>query len=271
MDVAYAVRLVSFNPFRALGLPGVTYLKPEWFFREQAVVRAADWVLFPETWQVNTLVYSMRKRIFPAIAGYHLGFNKIEMTRAFQALAPEHLPETLILPNTAEARATALDTLGLPLVLKEPRNSMGRGVFLIESAAELARQAAGQDTLYVQEYLPIQRDLRVVWLGDSILTAYWREGGDGFHHNLARGAEAVFTGIPGQALALVRQVAQSLGLDHAGFDLAEVNGRFYLLEFNLLFGNAALNARGIRTAPLILDYLRRMSAPPESPPLQRAG
>lgn len=254
------MRLLSFNPYRTLGMPGVTYLKPEQMLSQREAVLGADVLLFPESWQLNVLCYAWRRRVFPSPSTYDLGYDKVEMTRAFQAVAPLHVPHTLILPSSETNMARALDEMGLPLVVKQPRSSMGRGVFLIETKAELRDWVARVPVLYVQEYLPSEADLRVVWVGDRVLSAYWRRGGDGFHHNVARGGRADFDQIPLAALALVSEVAMTLGIDHAGFDLIMDGDHPWLVEFNLLFGSEALNQRGIRVEPAILDYLGRTPA-----------
>jgi len=257
--------IVSFDPYRGLGL-AQKFVKPEYWLRELHLVQAADVLLYPETWQVNTLLYVLAKRIFPNAASYHLGWNKIEMTRAFQMAVPEHVPETLILPANALAAEQALNTLGLPLVAKQPRNSMGRGVVLIENPADLYRWIETVDVLYAQQYLPNAGDLRIVWVGNQVASAYWRRNSGGFHNNLARGGAPDFTGIPEAALDLVRRTALALGVDHAGFDVMMVDGHPFLLEFNVLFGNEALNKAGVDLRPLIRDYLVSAHHPLLQPP-----
>lgn len=251
------MRLVSFDPYRTLGIPGVVYLKPEQMLGQRTLLRDADAVLFPQSWQLNVLCYALRCKVFPSPPSYDLGYDKVEMTRAFQAVAPHHVPQTLILPSSDANVTQALEALGLPLVAKEPRNSMGRGVALIETRSALRDWARRVPILYLQEYLPAEADLRVVWVGDRVLSAYWRRGGNGFHHNVARGAEIDFEHVPLSALTLVSDVAATLGIDHAGFDLIMDGDHPWLLEFNLLFGNEALNQRRIRVEPAMLDYLRR--------------
>ncbi|MGD8378657.1 MAG: hypothetical protein PVI56_03540 [Gammaproteobacteria bacterium] len=263
--------LLSFNAYRSLGIPGARYIRPDNMFARRDELLAADWILFPETWQVNALVYSLRRRIFPALAGYHLGRDKVEMARAFQAFCAAHVPETLILPATGSGVEEVIDTLGFPVVVKEPRSARGEGVALLRSAAELRAWAATHEVLLAQEYLPIDKDLRVVWIGDRVVTAYWRSGGDGFRHNLARGGRIQMSDIPARAIALVENVAPALGLDHAGFDIAMIGGHPYLLEFNLLFGNEALNHLGIRLGPIIHDYLVKRWAPAPDLPWPDAG
>jgi ribosomal protein S6--L-glutamate ligase len=189
------------------------------------------------------------------------------MTRSFNAIAEQHVPETLILPPVESSVERVLDELGLPVVVKEPRSSMGRGVSLIESPSALRSWTRNADVLYAQQYLAIDGDVRVVFVGDRVLSAYWRRGGDGFRHNLAQGAEAVFDNVPAAATQLVQRIAPQLGIDHAGFDVAMVDGHPYLIEFNVLFGNEALNGRGVRVEPAILDYLQRTLRPQDNPSL----
>ena len=269
------MRLVSFDPFSTLGIPGVHHVKPTAWFAARDVVRDAEWVLFPEYWQVGVLTHVWRKSIFPGPAAYHLGHDKVEMTRAFQAVAPRHTPRTLILPNEPWAQEAVLDELSLPFVVKDRRSSMGAGVRLIGSAAEWRAWARGREDLYVQEHLPITRDLRVVYVGDEVVTGYWREAPPGgFLNNVSQGGAVSFDDVPAEALDFVADTAAALGVDHAGFDLAWVDGFPYLLEFNVRFGNRALAERGIRIPPRIHDWLLRSSRPsfdPERPAPARAS
>ena len=260
------LELITFDPLRTLDIPGARYLKPEAWFSHKALVHDADWVLFPEYWQVNPLVYAWKKRIFPSVSSYHIGHDKVEMTRGLQAVCPAHLPVTRILPATDGGIAQVLDEFSFPMVAKEVRSSMGYGVSLIEDRRSLLRHAEKHPVLYIQEYLPITRDLRVVYVGDQAVTAYWREAPPGrFHTNVAQGGAVHFDNIPPEPIAMVENAARQLGIDHAGFDLAQVDGHWYILEFNVRFGTQALNSRGIRLGPVIVDYLQRHSSPPNEP------
>jgi len=254
------MRLLSFDPFRGLGL-AQQFVKPEHWLRELPSLRAADVLLYPESWQVNALHHVLRKPIFPNLASYRLGWDKIEMTRAFLLAVPEAVPETLILQASSDGAEQALQALGLPLVVKEPRNSMGRGVRLIESRTDLMRWIEGVDVLYAQQHLPNDGDLRVVWAGDRVAAAYWRRNPDGFHNNVARGGVVDFDDVPVAALDLVTRAARELGVDHAGFDVMMAGDQPFLLEFNVLFGNEALNRAGIDLKPPIRDYLERRYSP----------
>ena len=261
-------RWVSFDLFRTAWLPHTQQLKSLQMYQHASLLAEADWVLFPEYWQLNTLVHAWQARIFPSIATYRIGHDKIEMSRAFQAVAPAHVPQTVILPNTPAHAEEIWEAFTLPFVAKLPRSSQGAGVWLIESRADWRAYQARSDVLYAQEYLPIDRDLRIVIVGDQILAAYWRlQGNDGFHNNLSRGGEVLQGPVPQQALDLVRQVATRLDINHAGFDVAMVGQHPYLLEFNRLFGNQGVEGGDQRIQQAIREYLLAHSNPqsPDAP------
>ncbi len=254
-----SMQLVSFDPFRTLRIPGVTVLKPEHWLAHRELLRSADCVLFPEFWQLDALQYALGCRLFPSPATLRTGHDKITMTRALEAAFPAWTPFTLVRANTPAGREEILDRLDFPFVVKIPRESMGRGVQLIANRAEFNAWCEGRAVLYAQEYLPIERDLRVAWIGDDVVAAYWRKG-DGFLNNVARGGKVDFGNIPAPALDAVREVGHALGIDHAGFDVAMIDGHAYILEFNVRFGNQALVERGIRVEQHIHAWLLKQFA-----------
>lgn len=252
------MRLVSFDPFRTLGCPGIHYVKPSHLFRERDLIESADMLLFPDYADINLLYFAMARPIFPGVSSYLLGYNKVEMTRAFQSCYPAHVPVTLILPNTPVYRDQVPDEMQMPFVAKFTRSTRGEGVFLIENLHDWMRYCEQAEMLYAQELLDIDRDLRVVWIGDRVVHAYWRIGARGaFHNNVAHGGRIETAAIPGAAIELVTNVARRLKIDYAGFDVAMIQGYPYLFEFNRLFGLAGLNAAGINTGAIIHDYLLR--------------
>jgi ribosomal protein S6--L-glutamate ligase len=254
------MRIVSFDVFRSLHITGVHYIKPEKYLEHLDLLRAADWVLFPEYWQVNGLYYGLRCRIFPSIASYHLGHDKVEMTRAFQTVCPDNIPQTLIEAGTPEGMRAALERFIFPFVAKDVRSSEGRGVYRIDNELEWRRYCRARQVLYAQEHLPIDRDLRLVVIGDRVVASYWRlQSADGFHNNIAAGGRLDFSPAPPAAIELVERVSRGLGIDHAGFDVAMVGDRPYILEFNRLFGNHGLSEQDIKPAELIYRYLLQRS------------
>ena len=260
------MRWVSFDVYRTLGFDNTLQLKPAAFFEHKDAIAAADWVIFPEYWQVNALVFGLGSRIFPSLSSYLLGHNKIEMTRALSMVRPGSVPHTEIAANTPHEAERVWQNWVTPFVAKLPKSSQGAGVWLIESQFDWQRYLGLTDTIYVQEYLPIDRDIRVVVVGDDVLGAYWRlQSCDGFHNNLSRGGIIDCAPVPEAATSLVLEVARSLGINHAGFDVAMVGGHPYILEFNRLFGTrGALGSAAASRA--IFDYLVRSTTSPGPEP-----
>ncbi|WP_317929832.1 hypothetical protein [Halioxenophilus sp. WMMB6] len=254
------MRFISFNLFRTLGLPDVSYIKPEEYqkhpHRFQGQIDEADWLLFPEYWQLNGLEYGSSARIFPSPASYRIGHDKIEITRACQLLVPNNLPTTWITKNSPEEAERLWQLLDTPFVAKEAKSSQGVGVWLIENRQDWQHYLTQVDRLYVQEYLPIDRDLRIVVVGEEVIAAYWRLQSDrSFHTNVSRGGEVSYDAVPAVAIEFVLSLAKRLGVNHAGFDVAMVGDHPYLLEFNRLFGNQGIPGGGKAITEAILRYL----------------
>jgi len=253
---------ISFDIFRTLGFNDTKQLKPEQIFKHKDEISAADWVLYPEYWQLNALIYGLKARVFPSQASYLLGHNKIEMTRAFEMVAPANTPHTEIRANTPSNADELWELMLRPFVAKLPKASQGSGVWLIETRAEWKAYLDKTDVLYVQEYLPINRDIRVVIIGDKVVSAYWRLQSDqGFYNNVAKGGVIDQSPVPAQAVNLALHLAQSLDIDHAGFDIAMVGDHPYVFEFNRLFGNQGIEGGEQKLREAIIDYLLRKQEP----------
>ena len=267
------MKLVTFNPFRTIGISNTTYIKPESIFKKIDKIKEADYILYPEYWQVNSLVYGLKKKIFPSISTYQLGHNKVETTRALWATFPKNVPYTQILNKDIADVETIEEEFGYPLVAKEIKNSMGRGVFLIENRQELKNYIENNDILYIQERLPIDRDLRIVYVGNKVIGAYWRIASQGeFHNNIAKGASYDFNNIPLKAIELVEKVANALDINHAGFDIAVVDDNYYILEYNVMFGNEGLRKMGVKAEKYVYEYLlSNFNSTPNKPVYPKAS
>ncbi|GAF14626.1 ribosomal protein S6 glutaminyl transferase [Bacillus sp. JCM 19046] len=249
------MNLVTFNPFRTIGIPGIDYVKPEKMFEERLKIEQADLCLFPENWQATSLTYGFKKQIFPSIESIQLGYSKIEMTRAFWAVCADHVPKTVILGTSRHTIDQVLHSFSFPFVAKTVRSSMGQGVFLIKNKSEFIEYAKNHDVLYVQEYIENIRDLRLCVIGTKVVTSYWREN-KAFHNNVAQGGAISFDDIPQEAIDLVEDIAKQLNINHAGFDIIATDDKLYLLEFNTLFGNQGFHEQGLRAEDFIYTYIK---------------
>jgi ribosomal protein S6--L-glutamate ligase len=59
---------------------------------------------------------------------------------------------------------------------------MGYGVYLIEDKKQFRSYCDTNEILYIQEKLPIVRDMRIVYVGDEVIASYWRIGVRFYHH-----------------------------------------------------------------------------------------
>lgn len=231
-------------------------MKPEEALLKRDEIMHADCILFPPHALVNLMIHAFHKPVFPSPSTYHLGYDKIQMIRAFQIRYPLSTPQTLIYANTESNIRHIMDQMNFPFVAKEVRNSQGRGVFLIRDRKDFLEYAAKNETLLAQEYLDIRKDLRVVWVADRVILAYWKIAPPGgFLNNVAAGGEIRYENIPTGAIDLVANVCRTLRINYAGFDVAEYNGQYFLLEFNLFFGTQALSEKKIELGPIIYKYL----------------
>lgn len=131
---------------------------------------------------------------------------------------------------------------------------MGRGVYLITNEKELAAYSHLTATAYIQEYLPIDRDIRVIIIAEKVVHAYWRIAPPGdFRSNVAVGAAISLAPIPQEALDFALHIARSCRWDDVGVDICAHGGKFYVLEANMKYGK-----EGFRTAGI--DYLKLMEA-----------
>ena len=256
------VAWVSFDVFRTLGFADTQQLKSDEIFKYRGQISEAEWVLFPEYWQLNALTYGLKARIFPSESSYRLGHNKIEMTRAFEVVAPAHTPSTRIAANTPENAAVLWETMDLPFVAKLPKAARGCGVWLIENREDWQAYLQKTDIVYVQEWLPIDRDIRIVIVGDQVVTAYWRlQASQGFYNNVSKGGCVDRSPVPQAAIDLALYLARTLDINHAGWDIAMVGNHPYVIEFNRLFGNQGIEGGSARLQDAILQYLHSQSTP----------
>ena len=112
--------------------------------------------------------------------------------------------------------------------------------------AELASYLKSYHPAYIQEYLPIDRDLRVVLIKGRVIHAYWRIHQPGnFRNNVSQGGRISFDGIPEEALHFAIDVARRCGFDEVGLDICQADGRYYVIEANMVFGLEGFRRKGL--------------------------
>jgi len=225
---------------------------------ELEALRAAATVYYPSR-LYEPIFLALGKRVFPANYYPFVG-DKIKQADLFTLLEIP-FPRTRIYYGKNKARRILVD-FSLPFIAKIPRgSSQGRGVFLIRAPAELDRYLEQVSPAYIQEYLLIDRDLRVVVLGGKVLHAYWRIARPGeFRTNVSRGARISLEEVPLEALRFAECVAARCGFGEAGLDICRADGSYLILEANMIYGVQGFTAAGLDIYSLIREHLSQGSS-----------
>ena len=217
---------------------------------ERNRILAADTIYYPSTFYAD-LFNAAGKNTFPSYHTYKCVQDKIKQTALFELLDIPH-PRTQVFYGKRR-RAAIRERFRFPFVAKIARGSaMGRGVYLVRDENDLDDYCSRTTAAYIQEYLPIDRDMRIVVIGRRIVHAYWRIARDGeFRSNVALGGRVSLAPVPEEARRLALHAARVCGWNDVGIDVCRHNGSFYVLEANMKYG-----LQGFREAGL--DYVHLM-------------
>lgn len=206
-----------------------------------------------------TLLYAdlfqiMGKEMFPSVNTYRFLGDKIKQTLLFQ-LQGLPAPRTRFYFGPRQQKSIA-DDFSFPFIAKKARtSSMGHGVWLIRDRHELDSYLAKNQPAYIQEFLPVDDDYRVVVVGDEVVHAYRRIPAQGsFKANISQGGTVCLENIPQNVLELGLRAAQACGFDLAGIDICQSRGELYILEANMKFGTKGFHCAGLSYK----DILNRM-------------
>ena len=154
-------------------------------------------------------------------------------------------------------KQTILKFFTFPFIAKKARGSAkGNDVYLVQSKKELSLYLKNKGPAYIQEYLPIDRDMRIIVIGKKIRLSYWRiAGDDNFKTNLSQGGAISFDPLPSKALDLALMTALKCGWDDVGIDIIEQNNRFYVLEGNMKYGTKGFKKAGIDYKKMLANLI----------------
>ncbi|NIA09119.1 MAG: ATP-grasp domain-containing protein [Nitrospiraceae bacterium] len=223
--------------------------------RDRALIQNASKIYFPTIFYADALD-AMGKEIFPSVQCYRYLGDKIRQMLLFDLLAIP-MPKTRIFYGKRQ-RETVKDYFGFPCIGKVPvGSSRGEGVYLIRGQDDLEAYLSKVNVAYIQQYIPIKKDIRVVILGRHIIHAYWKKSASGeFRTNVARGGKVLLDPVPKEALALALDVAIRCRFDHVGLDICRSQNKFLVLEANMNFGTHGFQEAGIDYKALLCNMVR---------------
>ena len=218
--------------------------------RDAKRIKDAAKIYYPSTFYAD-LFNSMGKMTFPSYNTYKCVQDKIKQTALFNLLDIPH-PKTRVFYGNRQKNAI-LDYFEFPFIGKIPKGSaLGRGVYLITGEDDLSEYCSITNSAYIQEYIPSDRDIRVVIVGDRVVHAYWRIAAPGdFRSNIALGGKVSLEPVPKQILDLALHTAVSCGWDDVGIDIISQKGELYVIEANMKYGKEGFRAAGINYIQLM--------------------
>jgi ribosomal protein S6--L-glutamate ligase len=221
---------------------------------EIQAIRQAPKIYYPSVFYAD-LFDAMDKPIFPSYHTYKCVQDKIKQTALFHLLDIPH-PFTRVFYGKRRLEKI-IRLFQFPLIAKIPRGSaLGRGVFLIHSEAQLEDYLRRSCVAYIQEHLALDRDMRIVVIGDRVVHAYWRLAPPGEHRsNVAVGGQISFDKVPERAQMLALHTARSCGWNDVGIDICEHGGRYLVLEANMKYGKEGFRQAGIDYTRLMEDLI----------------
>ena len=138
---------------------------------ERRLLLAADRIFYP-TVRFVEIFAGAGKETFPSVSCYRFLGDKLKQTALFRLLKVPH-PQTRVYYGDKQKERITAD-FSFPLVGKRAfRSSRGRHVFLIRDQGELSWYTKKFNPAYVQEYIPGDRELRIIVLNYRVVWGSW--------------------------------------------------------------------------------------------------
>jgi ribosomal protein S6--L-glutamate ligase/gamma-F420-2:alpha-L-glutamate ligase len=140
------------------------------------------------------------------------------------------IPQTIIYPKVfgsgftdKKILSTAIEKLGLPMVVKEAFGSFGEQVYLIYTEEELIRKVHElKDNAFVfQEFISSSygRDIRLHVVGEQVVAGMKRTSSNDFRANVTAGGKMEAYSASDKEKDLAIKATKAIGADFAGVDL----------------------------------------------------
>ncbi|MBO5067113.1 MAG: RimK family alpha-L-glutamate ligase [Clostridia bacterium] len=154
-----------------------------------------------------------------------------------------------------------IDSLGLPVIVKESFGSMGKGVYKAddkESLLSIMEKVKLKPHLF-QQYISkkVGVDVRVIVIGGKAVCAMERVNESDFRSNVARGGSGVKVELCPEFKSVAEKCAQVLNLDYCGVDLLYgENNEPIVCEVNSnAFIGGIESATGFNVAKAYCEYI----------------
>jgi len=146
------------------------------------------------------------------------------------------IPKTYIFYDKSKAEKF-IDKTEFPKIVKKsygPSNYGGYFVHKVDSAQEAHNLLAQKKyhPVYMQDFVPMEADVRVMLIGHKPVCAFWRRAPEGeWLTNTSQGGEMDYMDVPKELLDLAVQVSKAANAEYWACDVAVgKDGKFRILE-----------------------------------------
>src|SRR6056297_1451080 len=211
----------------------------------------------------------IKKPIFPDMNMYFAYGDKIKENEIFNYFGLP-TPKTYITYNREDALKIS-EKIKYTFVLKDAHVYGGWHVYKIKNREEADKyvnkifssrglkhgQSIMKDYFLAQEMVEVDKDLRVIIIGDKVVCAYWRQAeAGGWKHNINQGSKPNFKNIPRKALKLCLDFHKKLGFHWMSYDLFITSkGKVLMNEFSCNFGIKAPTEAGYEIRKKQIEYI----------------
>ncbi len=178
-----------------------------------------------------------KKPIFPDMNMYYAYNDKIKQYNILKNFGFP-TPETYITHHKEQALGI-IKKIKYPFILKDAHGYGGYHVYKVENKKQAREfvekiwspqglkhhRSTMKNYFLAQEFLDIEKDLRVITMGDKAVRYFWRIGQDKWKHNLGQGAGFSFENIPTKALRLCEKISHKMGYHWMAYDIFVPKGR----------------------------------------------
>lgn len=214
---------------------------------------------------LNQQMISMGYQVMNGVLPFMYAKNKI-ITMQMLAQHGLPIPKTIVIRSLHNFDQAIKVVGGLPVVVKVPQSSMGRGVAIVESKRSLVSSVSvlmshGASNVILQEYIEEANgsDLRIFIIGDKVLGSMERKasGGD-FRSNMHQGGTGNVVKITKEESRIALKAANVLGLDVAGVDIIRSKRGPLIMEVNSSPGLAGITeVTGLDVAGAIIEFMEK--------------
>ena len=146
------------------------------------------------------------------------------------------IPKTYIFYNPKKSQKF-METTKYPKIVKKsygPSNYGGYFVHKVDSAKEAKELIAKKkyNPVYMQDFVPMEADVRVMLIGHKPVCAFWRRPPEGeWLTNTSQGGSMDYQDVPKELLDLAVKVSKSANAEYWACDIAVgVDGKYRILE-----------------------------------------